>query len=167
VKRAYIGTGTNLGQRIQNLKQASDLLMKTAGVKLLRKSHIYETEPWGYAEQPAFLNQVLEIECTLSPLELLRRLKSIEVEMGRKPTFHLGPRLIDMDILLYNELVMQSEELTIPHPYMHERAFVLVPLAELVPDVCHPLLQRTVSELLRDVDISGVKKLGKAPLGRE
>jgi 2-amino-4-hydroxy-6-hydroxymethyldihydropteridine diphosphokinase len=157
--RAYIGTGTNLGQRLKNLDRASELLMEIEGVELLRKSHVYETEPWGYTEQPSFLNQALEIDSTISPLALLHRLKAIEAEMGRQPTFHLGPRLIDMDILLYNELVLQSDELTVPHPHMHERAFVLVPLAELAPEAYHPLLHRTASELLQDVDTSGIKKL--------
>jgi 2-amino-4-hydroxy-6-hydroxymethyldihydropteridine diphosphokinase len=165
--RVYIGTGTNLGKRLQNLERASELLKETEEIELVRKSHVYETEPWGFTEQPSFLNQVLEIDCALSALKLLHRLKRIEEEMGRQPTFHLGPRLIDMDILLYNELVMQAEELTVPHPYMHERAFVLVPLAELAPEVCHPLLHRTVSELLQDVDVSGVKKLDAATSWRE
>ncbi len=123
---------------------------------LLARSHIYETEPWGYAEQPAFLNMVISAETDLSPVELLKKLKDLEGSLGRVPVFKNGPRLIDMDILFYDDLVMRTESLTIPHPRMHERAFVLIPMLDIAPDFVHPILLKTMKDIQRGQISEGV-----------
>ncbi len=155
IHTVFLALGTNLGNRVANLNSAISSLSSFFAVKML--SPIYETEPWGYADQPAFLNQVLKAETDLTPLQLLKRLKSIEKMIGRKPSFRYGPRLIDLDILFYDALVQELPRLTIPHPRLHERAFVLIPLAGIAPDLIHPVLQRSIRELVEKVDGSGVK----------
>ena len=150
----YIALGTNLGDRIANLRAAIDSLAPDVSVS--RESTIYETPPWGYTEQPAFLNMVIETETSLSPRALLRCLKKRENELGRVKNFRNGPRQIDLDILFYDNLVLDEENLTIPHPRLHERAFVLVPLADIAPEFEHPLLGKTIIELLQDVDTSEI-----------
>lgn len=153
----FLGLGTNLGDRQANLQMArSDLY---PDITILQSSGIYETLPWGFTDQPAFLNQVLEICTQLEPLALLKRLKAIEVQMGRMKTFRYGPRLIDLDILFYGDRILDSETLTIPHPHLHERAFVLVPLNEIAPDFLHPILSKTVAALLKDVETREVRRL--------
>jgi len=145
-RQVYLGLGSNLGDRAGYLRRARENLAPE--VKLLRASSVYETPPWGYSDQPAFLNQVVEVQTDLEPEALLAKLKGIESELGRVKNFRYGPRCIDLDILFYENCVYQSERLTIPHPSLAERAFVLVPMNELAPNFIHPLLHEPISELL-------------------
>jgi 2-amino-4-hydroxy-6-hydroxymethyldihydropteridine diphosphokinase len=126
-------------------------------VAIINSSSIYHTEPWGYQDQPPFLNQVLEVKTDLSPLDLLAFLKKIEQEIGRKPSFRFGPRLVDIDILLYGQEIIKRQELVVPHQRLKDRAFVLVPLAEIAPLVTYPGSNQTISELVEKVDCSGVE----------
>jgi 2-amino-4-hydroxy-6-hydroxymethyldihydropteridine diphosphokinase len=151
----YLALGSNLGDRSANLLAAIAAL--PPAVRLLALSPVYETSPWGLTAQPAFLNMALKGETALAPVELLKHLKLLETGLGRQPAVRWGPRLIDMDILFYDELILATPELTLPHPHLHERAFVLVPLADLEPDLLHPVLGVPVRELLAAVDTTGVK----------
>ncbi len=146
----YIGIGSNLGNRQRNCLHAIELLEKS-GIIIKKRSSMYETEPWGVKDQPDFINMALEIETDLNPKELLRILKNIEREMGRSESFRWGPRCVDLDILLFNEIVLKENELEIPHPSMHERSFVLKPLSEIAPDRIHPVLKKKILDLLRDL----------------
>ncbi|MCE1255701.1 MAG: 2-amino-4-hydroxy-6-hydroxymethyldihydropteridine diphosphokinase [Anaerolineae bacterium] len=155
-QRIYLGLGSNLGNRLQNLKDAQNGLAAVCQVK--RASAVYETAPWGFNDQPAFLNQVLEISSQLPPQDLLKVIKGLEANLGRTPTFRYGPRLIDIDILIYADLVLHAENLTIPHAMINQRAFVLVPLAELAGDMTLPGTTKTIAELMAAVDCSGVTR---------
>jgi 2-amino-4-hydroxy-6-hydroxymethyldihydropteridine diphosphokinase len=151
----YLSLGTNLGDRLAHLRTAITKLPPK--VNPIVQSSIYETEPWGYSDQPAFLNQVIKAATNLEPLDLLDFLKSTEVQMGRHETFRFGPRLIDMDILFFDETVLETPTLTIPHPRIAERAFILVPLAEIAPDLLHPVLGKSIQQIKTGVDSSSVE----------
>lgn len=143
---AYIALGSNLGDREENLRTALKHL-EAKGVRVVRVSTFIETEPYGVTDQPGFINAVCQVATELPPLELLRLLLSIEQEMGRVRLRRWGERNIDLDLLLYEDAVLESEELILPHPDMHNRDFVLLPLAELAPEVVHPKLKKTIQEL--------------------
>jgi 2-amino-4-hydroxy-6-hydroxymethyldihydropteridine diphosphokinase len=150
----YLSLGSNLGDRQKNLEAAERLLQPL--VKVEQKSQIYETEPWGFQDQPRFLNRVLAVMTSLSPLELLAYLKDIEKAIGRKPSFRFGPREVDIDILLYGNQFIDQESLVIPHARLSERSFVLVPLAEIAPDLFLPGSEFSVTNLLESIDTSDV-----------
>jgi len=156
VSTVYLALGTNLGLRFANLQAAIAAL--PPAFRVLDQSPVYETPPWGFTGQPAFLNMVLKGRTGLSPLRLLRRLKQLETRLGRQPAVRWGPRLIDMDILFYDDLILDTPELAIPHPRLHKRAFVLVPLADLAPGLVHPVLGKSVNQLLAELDPTGVKR---------
>ncbi len=178
---AYLGLGSNLGRREENLGAAiqrlSDGPASTLGhspgtatqgtnaIKILRSSSVYQTSPWGLKDQPDFLNCVLEVETQLPPAGLLERAKEVEEILGRQPGLRNGPRLIDVDILLYGSAVVEQPDLQIPHPRLHLRAFALIPLAELEPELIHPILNLTVGQLAQRVDgREGVKAWGPPPV---
>jgi len=153
----YIALGTNIGDRALNLQTAKDWLSRKAIIT--RESSVYITPPWGYADQPDFLNQVIKVNTRLGPRSLLRFLQRIERKMGRVKLILNGPRVIDLDILFYGDRVITSPNLQIPHPRMVGRAFVLVPLNEIAPDLVHPALGISVQQMLADVDTEGVVPL--------
>lgn len=154
---AYLGLGTNLGDRMTNLAAAREALAQHT--RLLKVSSIYETTPWGYIDQPDFLNQVVALETDLTPLRLLNLLKKMEVTLGRKVSFLNGPRQIDLDILLFGNSIINTRRLHIPHPMMTERSFVMVPMAEIAPDVVHPVTGKTMRQHLAELpDTSGVRR---------
>ncbi len=158
----YLSLGSNLGDRAENLRRAIAAL-PGKGVKVRRVSSFYETEPVDYTEQPWFLNCAVEAETGLVPLELLRALRGIETESGSRKEIPRGPRLLDLDILLYGDESVKTPELEVPHPRMHLRRFVLAPLAEIAPQAMHPVLKRTAEALLADLaDRSVVRRLPEA-----
>jgi 2-amino-4-hydroxy-6-hydroxymethyldihydropteridine diphosphokinase len=146
--RAYLSIGTNLGDRAANLREAIARLDRLDGCDLGAVSQIYETEPVGDIEQPPFLNLAAEIETDVDPLELLAGLKETEREMGRVSSARWGPRLVDIDIVLYGNRVVETAALTVPHPRFRDRAFVLLPLAEIGPHTIDPITGLTVEQLV-------------------
>lgn len=137
-RTAYLSLGTNIGNKYHNIVQALAYIEQIDGLKISRRSSIYKTTPWGKTDQDDFLNQVIEIKTTLNPLDLLHELQSVEIKMGRLRNEKWGPRIIDLDIVLYGDENIHLEELTVPHPYLFRRLFVLIPLQEIEPDLIFP-----------------------------
>ena len=149
---AYIGFGSNIGDRLTHIQNAIHTLSKTEGITLQKISSVYKTAPVGYEAQAEFLNGVAAIQTSLSPLSLLHTLKDIETEVGRQHRIRWGPREIDLDILIYRDLCLQTEKLVIPHPEMHLRGFVLIPFAEIAPGLVHPVFEVSIQTLLNRLE---------------
>jgi 2-amino-4-hydroxy-6-hydroxymethyldihydropteridine diphosphokinase len=157
-EEVYLLLGSNEGDRSRNLSKAIELISHSAG-KLLKVSSIYETAAWGKTDQAAFLNQAICISSTLPPLEVLNHLKAIEKEVGRISTEKWGPRIIDIDILFYGHEILQQPELQVPHPYLPVRRFALLPMSEIAGSFIHPVLEKTITQLLAECpDSSDVKR---------
>jgi 2-amino-4-hydroxy-6-hydroxymethyldihydropteridine diphosphokinase len=150
----YLALGTNLGERLANLQAARAGMAPAA--RILECSPVYETAPWGDLDQPFFLNQVIKTETDLPPEELLVYVKNLETRLGRVPGRVNGPRLIDIDIIFYDDLILETPVLSLPHPRLAGRAFVLAPLADIAPELRHPAWNKTVSELLAECDTQGI-----------
>lgn len=161
----YLSLGSNLNDRFANLRRAVDELQQFLTITAI--SPVFATEPWGDTDQPRFLNVCVAAVGTATPHDLLDRIKEIEQEMGREPSHRWGPRLIDIDILFYDKLVIDDEKLTIPHPQIAKRAFVLAPLAVIIPDFRHPQTDVSVQEMLEKVDLSGIERLFEMPFPLE
>ena len=158
---AYIGLGANLGDREANINRALVELVRSGACRLVRVSPIYETEPVGIRDQPDFLNAAADIETAMAPRGLLAAISDVERRLGREETVRWGPRVIDIDILLYGDKCLAEDNLEIPHPEMHRRAFVLTPLAAIAPEVMHPSLGLTVMQMSRDIGSEGVRRYGE------
>jgi 2-amino-4-hydroxy-6-hydroxymethyldihydropteridine diphosphokinase len=157
---AYIGIGSNLGDKFHFYEKAISEILKTDCHKLLTKSSLFKTQPIGYTIQDWFINGVIKIETDLEAHELLRTLKTIESQLGRSKTIRWGPRTIDLDILFFDDVEIHTEELQIPHPLIQDRQFVLIPLAEIDRNLIHPILKKTVQEVLENLkEDQGVEKL--------
>ncbi|MDD3023913.1 MAG: 2-amino-4-hydroxy-6-hydroxymethyldihydropteridine diphosphokinase [Syntrophomonadaceae bacterium] len=148
MKNVYIGLGSNQGDKIRNLHDALRSMRSIIGINIKKISSLYISEPWGYLEQPDFINQVIEIETEISARELLHNLQNIEIKMGRQRIKKWGPRVIDLDILLYGDEEINTSELIIPHPYMRERLFVLLPLQEINSELVFPGDGAKIKEVL-------------------
>jgi 2-amino-4-hydroxy-6-hydroxymethyldihydropteridine diphosphokinase len=158
-ERVVLLLGTNIGDKLDNLERARLELTSEIG-EIVTESAIYQTEPWGLKEQEAFLNQVIVVETLLRPMRIIENIWTIEKRMGRNKIEHWGPRIIDIDILFYGELIYEADDLKIPHPMLHERKFTLVPLVEIMPKFNHPLLGKSMRQLLEDsTDSSAVNKI--------
>jgi 2-amino-4-hydroxy-6-hydroxymethyldihydropteridine diphosphokinase len=157
--RAYLGIGGNIGDRLENMRST----VRRIGERypIVSVSSIYETEPVGYLDQPAFLNAAVTVDAPDDPHVFFRNLLEVELALGRKRMFANAPRTIDIDLLLFGDRVIDDADLTVPHPRMHERAFVMVPLSEIAPDVVHPTLGKTIAELERSLPAAneGVERL--------
>jgi 2-amino-4-hydroxy-6-hydroxymethyldihydropteridine diphosphokinase len=157
LKRVYLGLGSNMGDREAQIASALEAL-NTPDLRLLRKSSLYETEPIGFKDQAWFLNMVAEFETDLFPKQLLHRMQKVEVSMGRVRSIRNGPRTIDIDVLLYGNSVIKTEELEIPHPRYRERRFTLVPMAELSPNLRDPVTKQTMAEMLAGLSGQAIRK---------
>ena len=151
----HIGIGSNMGNRQANCVKALEMLQSN-GIIIKKVSSMHETEPWGLTEQPEFINMTIEAETDITPEYLLIMLKRIENEMGNKDTINRhvrwGPRIVDLDILFHNDIVISMEHLQIPHPLLHKRDFVLLPLSEIAPEKVHPILKKTVRQLFEELN---------------
>ncbi len=157
---AYIGIGSNLGDKLSQCEKAVSEILKIDRHKLLARSPLFRTQPVGYTRQDWFVNGVLKIETDLEAFELLRALKTTESKLGRTETFRWGPRTIDLDILFFDDIEIHTEELEIPHPRIENRQFVLIPLAEIDRNLIHPVLKKTIQQLLNDSkEDQGVEKI--------
>ncbi len=160
---AYIGIGSNVGDKARQCEQGISEIQKLDRHRLLARSSLYKTQPIGYIEQDWFINLVIKIETEMDAPALLSSLKEIESRLGRVETLRWGPRTIDLDILFFNDHQIQTDELTVPHPLIQDRQFVLVPLAEIDPNLTHPVLKKTVKELLEGLpENQGVERLPDA-----
>lgn len=160
---AFLSLGSNEGDRIQWLKKALDMIVKSCG-PFTKLSSVYETAAWGITDQADFLNMVVRIKTVLPPHELLAAILDIETALGRKREVKWGPRIIDIDILLYNYEIIDTSELTVPHPFIQDRRFILAPLAQIAPTYLHPKLNKTIQQLLADCpDTLEVKPTGPLP----
>ena len=159
---AWLGLGSNLGDRAENLRRAVELLEERLAAQVVVSS-VYETMPWGYADQPWFLNLACRVDAGMEPHELLAAAQDVERLLGRAPTFRYGPRVIDVDVLLYGNCIIDTDDLRVPHPRLSERAFALAPLAELAPSLRHPELGASMRELLERLPRS--EREGVTPVG--
>ena len=148
---SYLLLGSNMGDRSEYLREAVSHISNETG-QIILKSSLYESEPWGKTDQPGYLNQALMIHTILSPQALLLKINGIEKKMGRLRKIKWDKRIIDIDILFYNDLILKSESLTIPHPYIHDRRFTLLPLSEIAPELNHPKFQKNIKTLLWDCE---------------
>lgn len=170
MNKAYIALGTNIEPRKEHLLEALQSLAENESISIKKQSSIYETVPVGYADQADFLNMVIEVKTSLSSMELLDFCQSVELQLGRKREIRYGPRTIDLDILTYNQENSTVERLIIPHPRMHERAFVLVPLQEIAPDMILPVWNQPITDFIKDlpdIDIKDVRIWTPNELGEE
>ena len=151
IHTAYIAFGSNLGDKQKNIAKALQKIDEHAEIHITKESSIIETEPWGYQNQDNFLNSVIEVQTSLSAEELMKTLLEIESKLGRVREIKNGPRTIDLDIIFFDNQISEDEFITLPHPRMHEREFVLKPLAEVNPDYIHPILNKTTKELLEEL----------------
>ena len=160
---AYIGFGSNIDDRLNYITQALQLLLKVDSVSLIQISSLYETEPVGYEEQDWFLNGVVAVETDLPVHQLLVLLKEIEGRVGRRNRVRWGPREVDLDLLVYDQCCVNTPDLIVPHPEMHQRSFVLVPFAEIAPDALHPIYQQNIRTLLSNLNDEKTVKLAAPP----
>ena len=149
----YLSLGSNMGDRLSNIQQAVNLLSLDAGIEIIKTSSFYETEPWGVKNQNWFVNAVIKISTVLKPIELLRVINHTEERLGRcrERETRWGERALDIDILFYDDIIFESEILTIPHINLHNRAFVLVPMLEIAENYIHPVFEKTIMELYEDL----------------
>ena len=157
--KAFLSLGSNMGDRLEYLSKAIDKIAQIQGCNILNKSRVYETEPWGYENQEAFLNLCISVETYLSPYELLESLQTIELELDRVRKIHWGPRTIDIDILLFDDIICEDDKLTIPHPRMRERAFVLIPLYDIEKNLIIDGIK--LEDLINKIDTRGIKEYKK------
>lgn len=150
----YLALGSNLGDRQENLRQAVAALPPQMVIKA--KSHIYETPPWGFEDQPRFFNQAVKAETYLEAEPLLKHLKRLEIALGRQASFPNGPRSIDIDILFYDDLVLNTPLLTLPHPRLNDRGFVLLPMMDIAPELVHPVMKKSIREMAASCNLDGI-----------